>query len=218
MIGLPFTLEGFAFFVEAIFVGIYLYSWDRLPPRIHWWTGVPIAVSGAASAAFVMLVNAWMQTPQGFDLDAAGKVIDVRPLEAMLTPAAPTMSVHMLIGAYMVTGGLVASVYAFHRLRGRDTAHERRGMALGLLLLLPLAPLQAGVGHLTAEMVAEAQPTKLAAMKGQFVTERHAPLRLGGWPDVEARESRLAIEIPGMLVDGPRRRQRRGRGPERRPA
>jgi cytochrome d ubiquinol oxidase subunit I len=198
VIGVPFTLEGFAFFLEAIFVGIYLYSWDRLPPKVHWWTGVPIAISGAASAAFVIAVNGWMNIPQGFEMEA-GKVVEVRPLEVLFNPAAATMTLHMLVSAYQVCGFSIAAFYAWRMLRGHTRTYEKRALALGLALALPLAPIQAMVGHSAAALVARTQPVKLAAMEGQFETQRGAPLRIGGWPDEEARETRYAIELPGML-------------------
>jgi cytochrome d ubiquinol oxidase subunit I len=144
------------------------------------------------------MVNAWMQVPGGFDL-TDGKVTAVRPLEVFFNPATVPLALHMVVAAYVVTGSLVAATYAFLRLRGKDGLHERRAMALGLLLALPLALPQALVGDLTAKVVAEAQPVKFAAMKGQFRTERRAPLRQGGFPDVAARETKFAIEIPGML-------------------
>jgi len=200
--GVAFTLEGFAFFIEAIFVGIYLYGWDRLSPRAHWWSGVPVALSGAASAAFVMTVNAWMNAPRGFDL-RDGVVVDVRPLEALWNPASGAMIAHMLVAAYMVTGLGVAAVYAFYLLRGgggeREATYRRRAMLLGLALGLPLAPLQGAVGHWAGQVVAETQPVKLAAMEAQFETVRGAPARIGGIPDEEARETRYALEIPGLF-------------------
>ena len=198
VIGLPFTLEGFAFFLEAIFVGIYLYGWDRLPPRIHWLTGFPIAIAGLASAWFVITANAWMNAPQGFQM-VDGKVLDVDPLAAMLNPSTGAQTTHMILAAYMVTGFVVASVYALARLRGRDTSYHRRAMALGVALGAIVTPVQMIVGDWAAKTVAQTQPVKLAAMEGQFRTEAWAPLRIGGLPDEEARITRYALEIPGGL-------------------
>jgi cytochrome d ubiquinol oxidase subunit I len=198
IIGLPFTLEGFAFFLEGIFVGIYLYSWNRLSPRAHWASSIPIALAGAMSAWFVVTANAWMNTPQGFRL-VEGVVVDAQPLRAMLNRAAGSQSAHMLAAAYLVSGSLIASVYAFERLRGRDTAYHRKAMALGLAMAAVTAPLQFIAGDWAARVVAETQPMKLAAMEGQFRTEARAPLRIGGIPDEEAERTRFAIEIPGGL-------------------
>ncbi|MBI5366812.1 MAG: cytochrome ubiquinol oxidase subunit I [Planctomycetes bacterium] len=199
VVALPFTLEGFAFFIEAIFAGIYLYTWDRLPARAHWWTGLPIAVGGAASAAFVVTVNAWMNTPGGYRMDAGGRVIDVAPGAAMWTPAAAPQVAHMLLAAYIVTGFLVAGFYAWRRLCGEDTPYVRRGMATGLALGAALAPLQFLVGDWAARTVAATQPAKFAAMEGQYRTEAGAPLRIGGFPDEAARRTRWALEVPGGL-------------------
>lgn len=198
VIGLPFTLEGFAFFLEAIFAGIYLYGWDRLPPRVHWLTGFPIALSGLASAWFVVTANAWMNSPQGFTL-RNGVVVEADPLAAMFNPATGPQTAHMILAAYMVTGFVVAAFYAWERLRGRDRAYQQRAMRLGLALGALCTPAQIVVGDWAAKVVAATQPVKLAAMEGQFQTESYAPLRIGGWPDEQARKTSGAIEIPGGL-------------------
>jgi len=198
VIGLPFALEAFAFFFEAIFLGIYLYGWDRLSPWAHWWSGVPVAISGAASAWFVVTANAWMQTPAGFVL-RDGTLVDVDPIRAMLNPSTPVMTTHMILAAYMATGLSVASVYAIGMLRGRRDAYHRRGLALGVTLGLVLAPAQIVVGDLAARHVAETQPVKLAALEGQWETTARAPLRIGGIPIPSQERTRFAIEIPGGL-------------------
>jgi cytochrome d ubiquinol oxidase subunit I len=187
-IGLAFTLEGFAFFLEAIFLGIYLYGWQRLSPRAHFWCGVPVAASGAASAIFVVGVNAWMNQP-----------VDAGPLAFFRTPAAGPQIVHMVIAAYAATGLGVASVYAAGMLRGRRDPIHRRGMATGLALGLAMSLLQPLSGDWAAKTVARTQPVKLAAMEGQWTTEARAPLRLGGIPDEKNQRTRFAIEIPGGL-------------------
>ena len=126
--GLPFSAEGFAFFIEAIFLGLYLYGWDRLTPTAHWLASIPIAVSGAASSLFVVMANAWMNTPTGFRLTPAGRLLDVNPLAAALNPSTPTEDPHMLVSAYVVTGFLVAAVYAVGR---RRTPPARVGIGDG---------------------------------------------------------------------------------------
>ena len=198
VIALPFTMEGFAFFLEAIFVGIYLYTWDHLPPRVHWLCALPIAVSGCVSAWFVVTANAWMNVPQGFTL-VDGVVTEADPIAAMLNPATGSQTAHMIIAAYMVTGFMVASYYAWRRLRGDDTPYHRRAMTVGLVLGAVFAPLQGLSGDWAATVVAETQPIKLAAMEGQFETMRGAPLRIGGLPDEVRHETTMAIEIPKML-------------------
>jgi cytochrome d ubiquinol oxidase subunit I len=199
VVGLPFALEAFAFFIEAIFVGIYLYGWDRLSPWAHWLSGWPVVLGGAASAWFVVTANAWMQSPVGFAISSAGKVVDVQPIRAMLNPSTPVMTTHMLLAGYMATGLTIASVYAVGMLRGRRDAYHRRGLALGLVLGLAIAPAQVVVGDAAARLVAQRQPTKLAAMEGLWNTTAHAPLTIGGIPLAGRRQTVLGIRIPGAL-------------------
>jgi len=196
VIGVPFTLEGFAFFVEAIFLGIYLYAWDRLPPRAHLLSGVPVILAGVASAFFVVTANAWMNQPRGFDL-AGGDVTDVDPWAAMFNPATPPQTVHMILAAFMVTGFVTASVYAVAMLRGRRDRYHRLGFLVPFTAAAVLTPVQIGVGDWAAHFVAEYQPAKLAAMEGVFATERGAPLHVGGVA-VDG-EMRYAVEIPNAL-------------------
>ncbi len=198
VIGFPFAMEGFAFFLEAIFVGIYLYGWDRLPPWIHWWCGVPIAVSGAASAWFVVTANAWMNCPRGFRWED-GRAVDVDPVAAMFNPCTWPQTIHMLVAAYMVAGFMVASFYAWRLLSEPASIYNRRAMTLGLLLGALMTPVQFVVGDWIARRVAQTQPVKLASMEGQFRTQADAPLRIGGFPDMTTRTTNYAIEIPGML-------------------
>lgn len=198
VIGLPFILEGYAFFLEAIFVGIYLYSWGRLSPWMHWLSGVPIALSGLMSAVFVVTVNAWMNVPVGFS-PREGKPTQIDPIAMMFNPAAPPQIVHMCVAAYMVTGFGIAAYYAGLRLTGHGGRYTRRAMVAALALGSLFAVPQAFVGHWTAHTVAHTQPVKLAAMESQWLTEARAPLRIGGWPDEEGRTVSFALEIPGGL-------------------
>jgi cytochrome bd ubiquinol oxidase subunit I len=196
LIGMPFSLEGFAFFLEAIFLGIYLYGWERVGPRAHLAAGVVVAVSGAASAVFVVLVNAWMNTPTGFTLDASGGFATIDPVTAMRSPAAFQQALHMLLAAYAATGMAVAGVHAFMLLRGATRDFHRRALTVALLVGAPAAVLQPLSGDVSARVVAITQPVKLAALEGQWATERGAPLRIGGWPDAAREETRWALEIP----------------------
>ena len=198
VIGLPFTMEGFAFFLEAIFAGIYLYGWDRLPTRVHWFTGWPVAASGFMSAFFVVTANSWMNAPTGFHL-VDGKIVDVEPFAAMFNVATGAQTTHMLVAAYLVTGFCVASFYALRILRGSQHPYDRRALTLSLLLALPFAPVQSVVGDWSAKVVAKSQPVKLAAMEGLFETQRRAPLHIGGIPNKATRKTEYAISIPGGL-------------------
>jgi cytochrome d ubiquinol oxidase subunit I len=196
LIGMPFSLEGFAFFLEAIFLGVYLYGWERVGPRAHLAAGVVVAVSGAASAVFVVLVNAWMNAPTGFTLDAAGNFATIDPIAAMQSPAAFQQALHMLLAAYAATGLAVAGVHAWMLLRGATRDFHRRALGIALLVGAPAAVLQPLSGDVSARVVALTQPVKLAALEGQWSTERGAPLRIGGWPDAAREETRWALEIP----------------------
>lgn len=196
VIGLPFSLEGIAFFMEAIFLGVYLYAWDRLPPRLHLLTALPIVVAGVASAFFVVAANAWMQQPVGFRT-LGGRVVAVDPWEAMFNPATPPQTVHMILAAFMVAGFLMASVYAVALLRGRRDRYHRLGFLVPFTIAALVTPVQIGVGDWAAHFVADNQPVKLAAMEGVFDTARGVPLHVGGIA-VEG-EMRYALEIPRGL-------------------
>ena len=195
IIGMPFSLEGFAFFTEAIFLGIYLYGWDRISPRAHIWSGVAVAVSGTLSGVFVVTANAWMNSPAGFEI-IGGRVTNVDPIAAMLNPAAFHQTLHMTLAAFAATGFAVAGIHAFLLLKDPVNAFHRRAMSIALLVGAPAAILQPISGDLSARSVARDQPVKLAAMEAHFETMAGAPLTVGGWPDVEAGTLRYAIKIP----------------------
>lgn len=195
LIGLPFSLEGFAFFMEAIALGIYLYGWDRVPPRVHLASGVVVAVSGAASGVFVVIANAWMNAPTGFEL-VDGALTEIDPLAAMANPAAFSQTLHMTLAAYVAVGFVVAGIHAYRLLREPDSLFHHRALQIALLVGVPAALAQPISGDISARYVAEHQPAKLAAMEALFETRKGAPLLLGGWPDEEAREVRFGLEIP----------------------
>jgi cytochrome d ubiquinol oxidase subunit I len=198
IIGMPFSLEGFAFFTEAIFLGVYLYGWNRISQRAHLWAGILVAVSGAASGIFVVIANAWMNAPTGFDL-VDGRITNVDPIAGMLNPMAFQQTLHMTLASYAATGFAVAGIHAFLLLLDRTNAFHRRALSIALLVGAPAAVLQPISGDLSARVVAEYQPAKLAAMEAHFETARRVPLLIGGWPDPETRTTRYAIRIPGGL-------------------
>lgn len=200
VIGLPFGLEGFAFFAEAIFIGIYLYGWDRLSPRAHWLSGIPIAIAGPLSGAFIVMVNAWMNTPAGFRYDSAtGTVSNVDPFAAMFNAAWVPEMVHLTIAVYLSTAVAAAAIYAWGMLKGRNDEYHRKGLAIALTIAIIAAPLQFISGDANARFLAENQTTKFAAMEGQYQTEANAPLRIGGIPDPSTGKVNFDIEIPGLL-------------------
>jgi len=195
IIGMPFSLEGFAFFTEAIFLGIYLYGWDRVRPGAHLLSGALVALSGALSGIFVVIANAWMNSPVGFEM-ADGRPVNIDPVAAMLNPMALSQTLHMTLAAYAATGFAVAGIHAYLLLRDRQNVFHRRALAIALAVGGTAALLQPLSGDLSARAVAQNQPVKLAALEGQFKTERGAPLRIGGIPDEETGETCCAIEIP----------------------
>lgn len=195
IIGMPFSLEGFAFFTEAIFLGIYLYGWDRISPRAHLWAGILVAVSGAISGVFVVIANAWMNTPAGFDL-VDGLPANIDPVRAIFNPAALQQTLHMTLAAYAATGFAVAGIHALLLLRDPLNAFHRRALIIGVLVGAPAALLQPLSGDLSARNVAEYQPAKLAAMEALFTTQTGAPLVIGGLPDMETGTVRFGLEIP----------------------
>ena len=195
IIGMPFSLEGFAFFTEAIFLGIYLYGWTRVPPRAHLLAGAIVALSGALSGIFVVIANAWMNSPTGFEL-VNGKAVNIDPIAAMLNPMALSQTIHMTIAAYAATGFVVAGIHAFALLRDRTNPFHRRALAIALTVGGVAAIVQPVSGDLSARYVARYQPAKLAALEAHFKTEAGASLNIGGIPDVDTRQTNYAIKIP----------------------
>ena len=198
IIGMPFSLEGFAFFTEAIFLGIYLYGWNRVPEKAHWLAGVLVWLSGTVSGIFVVTANAWMNTPAGFEI-VNGEVVNIDPWAAMFNPAAFSQTLHMTIAAFQAVGFGVAGVHAFLLLRQPRNDFHRKAIAIALTVGTLAALIQPLSGDISAKHVARYQPIKLAAMEAQWETERGAPLRIGGIPDEEAEVTRFALEIPYAL-------------------
>jgi cytochrome bd ubiquinol oxidase subunit I len=198
VIGMPFSLEGFAFFTEAIFLGIYLYGWDRTPELLHHLSGGIVALSGVTSAVFVTFVNAWMNTPTGFTL-ANGEFTQIEPVKAMLSPASIPEAVHMVLAAYCAAGFATAGVHGWLMLRRGWNRFDEVALSIALAVG-GIAVLAQGVsGDALARMVARTQPAKLAALEGQFRTETGAPLRIGGLPDPTQGTTNYALEIPHGL-------------------
>lgn len=197
-IGPAFALEGYAFFIEAIFVGLYLFGWDRLSPRAHWLCGIPVAVSGMLSGALVVAANAWMQVPVGVRIEN-GRLVDADAMAAFESPMWPVMSIHSTLSCYIAVGFAVAGVYAFGVLRGKRDEYHRKGIDIGLGVAAVAAALQLVSGHASAQAVADHEPVKLAAMEAHFVTSRGVPIVLGGIPDGDTGEVKWALRIPKAL-------------------
>jgi cytochrome d ubiquinol oxidase subunit I len=198
--GLGFAIEGFSFFMEAIFLGIYVYGWDRLSPRMHFISGIPIAIAGFAGSLMVIAVNAWMNHPSGFRL-VGGKAIDVHPLAALFGNSFlwPEL-IHMYIAGYIVTGFLLAGAYAIGRLRRwplPPTRYQRIALAIPLTIAALASPVQVLVGDWAAREVAVSQPVKLAAIEGLQQTTKGAPEHLLGW--YTDGQVKYGIRIPKLL-------------------
>ena len=195
IIGMPFSLEGFAFFTEAIFLGIYLYAWNRVSPVLHWFAGIVVAASGILSAVFVVLANAWMNAPAGFDI-VNGHPVNIRPIAAMLNPAALHETIHMVLAAYAATAFLVAGIHAFFLLRDPQSVFHRASCSVALIVACVSIPLQILSGDFAAREVAKLEPPKLAAMEAHYQTGSGVPLLIGGIPDTATGKVHYAIEIP----------------------
>jgi cytochrome d ubiquinol oxidase subunit I len=201
IIGMPFSLERFAFFTEAIFLGIYLYGWTRLSSKAHWWAGVAVAVSGTVSGIFVVFANVCMNAPTGFEL-VNGIPTNIDPIAAMPNPASFHQTLHMTLASFATTGIAVAGIHAWMLRKNPDDHFHRSALHIALLVAIPPSLLQPISGDISAKFVAKWQPAKLAAMEGQFETERGAPLRIGGIPNEATRETKYSLEIPKALSFG----------------
>jgi cytochrome d ubiquinol oxidase subunit I len=201
IIGMPFSLEGFAFFMEAIFLGIYLYGWEKVSPRAHLLAGVLVALSGVASGIFVVIANAWMNAPAGFTF-ANGTFTDIDPIRAMRTPAALPQTLHMTLAAYAATGLGVAGIHAFLLLKNPASAFHRAALTIGLLVGVPAAVLQPLSGDIAARYVARRQPVKLAAMEALYQTRAGAPITIGPGIEIPYALSLLAFHDPHAVVQG----------------
>jgi cytochrome d ubiquinol oxidase subunit I len=179
VLGIPFGFEGVFFLLEAVFTAIYIYGWRRLAGWKHFWTGVPIAVSGIGGAMSVVAVNSWMNHPGGFEL-VGGRVVHVKPWQVFFNPASLYETPHMILAAYMVSGFLAASIYAVGFLRGRRDRYHRTGFAIPFAVAACMTPLQLLIGDTAARAIAADQPVKFAAMEYVSTTSGHVAEYLGG--------------------------------------
>jgi cytochrome d ubiquinol oxidase subunit I len=194
--GIAFAIEGIFFFLEAIFIAIYIYGWNRLSPRAHMWAAVPIVISGVGGAFSVIAANSWMNQPQGFTLDAAGKVSDVKPFDVLFNPAAGYEFFHMWLAAYMVVGFLVASIYAVGMLRGKRDRYHRLGFIIPFTVAAIATPIQLFVGDTAARAVADDQPAKFAGFECVYKGGEDQTEYLGGI--CSDGKVKGAIGIPGL--------------------
>jgi len=193
--GVLFAIEGIFFFLEAIFVAIYIFGWERLRPWTHFWAGVPIAITGLGGAFSVVAVNSWMNQPQGFS-PTSGNVTKVEPLKVIFNPAVPYEVPHMILAAYLVTGFLVASVYAVGMLRGRRDRYHRLGLLIPLTVAAIVTPIQFAVGDTAARAIAGDQPIKFAGMECVQQTATHVTEYIYGRCTADGVKG--GIGIPGF--------------------
>ena len=195
--GLGFAVEGISFFLEAIFIAIYVYGWGRLSPCAHLLAGVPIVITGFAGSLMVISVNGWMNHPSGFRLEK-GRAVDVHPFAALFENDYVWHElVHMYLAGFIVAGFVMAAFYAFGWLRGRRGRYERTALVIPLTIAALAAPVQVLVGDWAARDVAKTQPVKLAALEGLGTTEKGAPIHILGWYD--GKEVKYGIKIPKLL-------------------
>ncbi|MDT0687624.1 cytochrome ubiquinol oxidase subunit I [Autumnicola psychrophila] len=198
IIGMPFSLEGAAFFVEAIALGFYLYGWNKLPEKFHWFTGIIIGISGVASGILVVSANGWMNAPSGFDY-INGEFTNIDPVQAFLNPAWFTQALHMTLAAFVATSFAVAGLHAYQILRNNNPELHKQAFKIAISFGAVAAILQPLSGDLSAKDVAERQPVKLAAMEAHYETSKGVPLYIGGIVDEEKREVTNKLEIPNAL-------------------
>ena len=193
----PFSIEGIFFFIEAIFIAIYIFGWQRLSPWKHFWSGVPIVLSGIGGTISVVAANAWMNEPAGFTLDSTGKVVDVEPLKVIFNKAMPYESAHMLVAAYLVGGFLIASIYAAAMLRGRRDRYHRLGFIIPFTVAALATPVQMAVGDTLARWVYQNEPAKFAAIELVPKTTSDAPETLLGHFN-DNGQVKGGVAIPGL--------------------
>lgn len=198
IIGMPFSWEGTAFFLEAIAIGLFLYGWNRMNRWAHWFAGFVVGLSGFASGIFVVAANSWMNTPAGFDW-VNGQAMNIDPVAAMFNKAWLHQTMHMQVAAIQAVGFAVAGLHALLLLKGSHSVLHARALKIAMVFATVASLIQPMVGHFAAQKVAEYQPVKLAAMEAHFKTEARAPIIIGGIPDVETGEVHGAIKIPGIL-------------------
>ncbi|WP_029148703.1 cytochrome ubiquinol oxidase subunit I [Methylophilus sp. 5] len=192
-----------AFFLEAGFLGVMLFGWNKVGPTLHFTATVMVAVGTLVSATWILASNSWMQTPQGFEL-VDGKVIPLDWFKIIFNPSFPYRLVHMVIGAYLATALFVVASGAWQLLRGKDNASVRKMLSMGLWLILLLAPLQVVVGDMHGLNTLKHQPAKIAAIEAHWENkgDEATPLVLMAWPDMAQEKNHFALEIPvlGSLI------------------
>lgn len=198
IIGMPFSLEGAAFFIEAVALGFYLYGWNKIPGRFHLLTGVIVGLSGMISGILVVSANSWMNSPAGFDY-VNGQYLNIDPVAAFMNDAWFSQALHMTLAAFAATAFAVAGIHAWQIYKGRNTLVHKTAFNIAIVFGAVAALLQPLSGDLSAKDIAVRQPEKLAALEAHYHTEKGAPLYIGGIVDEENQTVSHKIEIPKAL-------------------
>jgi len=196
--GMPFSLEGTAFFIEAIALGFFLYGWERFNKWFHWGTGLVVGISGIASGILVVAANAWMNSPSGFDY-VNGEYLNIDPIKAMFNEAWFSQALHMTLAAFVSTGFAVAGVHALMIIKGKNVTFHKAAFKIAAISACIAALLQPISGDISAKDVGKRQPAKLAAMEAHFHTEANAAFLIGGIPDEETGTVKYGLKVPGVL-------------------
>lgn len=187
-----------AFFLEASFLGVMLFGWKKVGPKLHFFATCMVAFGTLISSFWILAANSWMQTPQGFDFAADGTMVATDFMQVIFNPSLPTRLMHMVLAAFLTTAMVVAGASAFGLLKKKALPESRTALRMAILMMALVAPLQLVIGHQSGEVAHRYQPAKVAAMEGWWDTQSQQPTLLFGWPDEDAETTHAAIGIPGM--------------------
>ena len=187
-----------AFFLEASFLGVMLFGWKKVGPKLHFFSTCMVAFGTLMSAFWILAANSWMQTPQGFAFADDGTMIATSFVDVIFNPSTPSRFMHMVLAAFLTTAMVVSGASAFALLAKKAVAESRIALRMGILMMAIVAPLQVVVGHESGVIAHEYQPAKVAAMEGWWETQAQQPTLLFGWPDEANETTHGAIGIPGM--------------------
>jgi len=187
-----------AFFLEASFLGVMLFGWNRVSPKMHFAATIIVAVGTLISAFWILSANSWMQTPQGYRMGADGLLYPTDWIKIIFNPSFPFRFLHMVTASYLTTAFAVGGIGAYYLWRNRHVKHARVMLGMAMIMAIFVAPFQAVMGDFHGLNTLEHQPAKVAAIEGIWKTEKGAALRLFGWPDQEEEKTKYAIEIPKL--------------------
>jgi cytochrome d ubiquinol oxidase subunit I len=192
-----------AFFLEAGFLGVMLFGWNKVGPGLHYFSTLMVAAGTLVSMTWILASNSWMQTPQGFQI-TEGHVVPIDWLAVIFNPSFPYRLVHMALACLLSTALIVSAAGAWHLLRGHENPRVRTMFSMAMWMILFVAPIQIEAGDQHGLNTLRHQPAKIAAMEGHWSNTpgEATPLILFGWPDMEAQKTLGAVQIPhlGSLI------------------